>query len=125
MFGQGFPQLRERLAFSEFHPDLEGSAEIWVNPSLEFYKRWGAYLTRLRAFTDEAQAALAAEDEALLNESAALHAQLWGCEPEEARALLEQPEAVGFAIWLARRAWEMVNAHRRGLGKAMSGSSRG
>ena len=95
---EGFPVLRERLDFVEYHESLAGNyIDVWLNPSLDFYDRWAEYIA-----AQGAQGKLAAAWRIVLDRSVKFQkkpeamtavADLLECTARELESLLSGGEA--------------------------------
>lgn len=115
-----FPELRVPLDFGEYHPDLAGNTvEVWVNPSVEFIERWQQYVAGVeRAAKADPDGPLPDD---LVQERAALFAQLWNIPEEDVAALFDNPAASGLCNWARQRTWELIDEYGKRRGKSASG----
>jgi len=108
-----FPVLRVALDLGGYHEDLAGNTvDVWVNLSEEFQVLWREYNAQVKeVVTKDPGGDL---PEMLLAARAALFSELWDVPTEEARALLDKPEAAGLVTWMRRRTWELVEEYSTG-----------
>jgi hypothetical protein len=113
--GAKYPKIVKRLDLGEYHEDLKGDyLEIWVNWSRDYNNRVGDSRSNLLAIadmpdgTDEEKAAKTKAHEAWLAESWELHAEFWGCTPEEVQAVYE----VDVDLWRWARSSILYSAGR-------------
>jgi predicted phage gp36 major capsid-like protein len=135
---KGFPILRSKLDFGEFHPDLAGNyVDVWLNLSDDFEARVQEHQARWKEFEetqkqflkevkelegealDRTREDLGRLSEEMVQSTAELYATMWDCTPEEYRQLVVLDTAL--TNWLFKRTWEKVREYREGRAKVLSG----